>query len=186
MHLARGRASEVLVDRTNSGIPERLDGRFGHDDRYSASAIASASVRVEIDTSPRCSPSSAPPSSTTSTRRPGSPTFSAASPGRHRAGSTNSCPGTGKRQPAARPGRVDRDSPVRRFITRITPPPNSDRNTTRSSADAYLAEEVATDFRMRRAEAGTDRLRTFSARNASRARQWLNTFACEPRPIGKR
>ena len=44
----------------------------------------------------RCTPSSAPPSSTMSIRRPGSPTSSTASPGRRRASSTNSSRGTGK------------------------------------------------------------------------------------------
>ena len=44
----------------------------------------------------RCTPSSAPPSSTMSIRRPGSPMPSAASPGRRRPGSTNSFRGTGK------------------------------------------------------------------------------------------
>ena len=44
----------------------------------------------------RCTRSSAPPSSTISIRRLGSPMFSAASPGRRRASSTNSFRGTGK------------------------------------------------------------------------------------------
>ena len=44
----------------------------------------------------RCTPSSAPPSSTMSIRRPGSPTSSTASPGRRRASSTNSSRGIGK------------------------------------------------------------------------------------------
>ena len=43
-----------------------------------------------------CTPSSPPPSSTMSIRRPGSPTSSTASPGRRRASSTNSSRGTGK------------------------------------------------------------------------------------------
>ena len=92
---------EVGPMSLNSGLdPLRVTERrrglaavlAGSEDAVGCSAVQTAAAPAWR----RCARSSAPPSSTTSIRSPGSPMSSAASPGRRRAGSMNSCPGTRK------------------------------------------------------------------------------------------
>ena len=83
----------------------------------------------------------APPSSTMSTRRPGSPTFSAGSREPRRTSSTNSFHGTGFRsRRSIKPHRPARARPIHPKRPRRS---NSSHVPLRSSADGYVVEVVA-------------------------------------------
>ena len=99
--IARGRAGASLLAMI-------LYGKFGNHLPLNRQSEGFAREGIELDVGPsaapiaaakgrrRCTPSSRPRSSTTSTLKPGSPTCSSGSTIIRRPGSTSSCPGTGR------------------------------------------------------------------------------------------